>query len=144
MTRAHLRQRGSTLLEFALVAVVLFLVLFGALEMGRMLVVYTTVANSARIGLRYAVVHGQTNTGTGTAGPSSLADTAEIVKAVKDYAKAGLLNVSRLSISVGYPDGGSNAPGSRVTVRVVYPYDPFTLLPLGVLLGTTSQGVITF
>ncbi len=138
------RRRGSAQVEFALVAFTLFLTLFGALELGRMVVVYTTVANAARVGVRYAIVHGVTNTGTGTSGPSGAGDTTEIVKVVKDYAKGGLLDGGKLAITVSYPDAGLNAPGSRVAVRVVYPYDPFTLLPLGVGLGTTTTGVITF
>jgi len=137
-------RRGSTIFEFTLVCVQLFVVMFAALEFGRMLMVYTNVANSARVGVRYAIVHGATNTGTGTAGPSGPSDTTEIVKAIKDYAQPGLLDPARLNISVTYPDGGLNSPGSRVRVTVVFPYDPFTVLPLGVRLGTTTEGIITF
>ena len=39
---------------------------------------------------------------------------------------------------------GGNAPGCLVTVLVTYVYDPFTVLPLGVTLSSTSQGIITF
>ena len=138
------RQCGSTLVEFAFICLLLFVVLFAALELGRMIVVYTTVANAARVGVRYAIVHGSTNTGAGDAGPSGASDTTAVENVVKDYAKVGLLDTGRLDITVTYPDGGLNSPGSRVSVKVVYPYDPFTVLPLGVTLGTTTQGVITF
>lgn len=137
-------RRGNTLVEFALVAVALFLVLLGALEMGRMMLVTSNVAHAARVGLRYAIVHGSTNTGAGVYGPSSGADPSQIVSIIKDYARGGLVDPARLQITVTYPDGGSNAVGSRVTVRLAYPYDPFTLLPVGALLGSTAQGVITF
>jgi hypothetical protein len=120
------------------------MVLFGILELARMVVVATTVANAARVGLRYAVVHGSTNTGSGTAGPNGPGNTAEIENVVRDYAQVGLLNPAQLEINVGYPDAGLNSPGSRVSVQVVYPYDPLTILPLGVRLGSAAQGVITF
>ena len=138
------RRRGGTLVEFAFVAVQLFLVLFAALEFGRMVLVYTNVANAARVGARYAIVHGSTRTGSGVNGPSGPGQTVYIVNAVKDFARPGLLDTSRLAITVTYPDGNSNAPGSRVTVRVVYSYDPFTILPLRVPLGSTTEGIITF
>jgi Flp pilus assembly protein TadG len=124
--------------EFALISVVLFLVIFGALEMGRMVVVYTTLANAARVGARYAIVHGATNTGAGASGPNGPGSVAEIVAVVKDYAKGGLLNTNTLAVTVTYPDGGANGPGARVRVRAVYPYDPFTLLPIRVPIGSNS------
>jgi len=137
------RRRGSAIIEFSIVAVQLFLVLFAVLEFGRMVLVSTTVANSARAGARYAIVHGGTRTGTGVDGPSGPGSTAQISSNVTTYAGAGLLDTSRLTITIAYPDG-NNQPGSRVTVSVVYPYDPFTALPLRVNLGTTTQGVISF
>ena len=36
----------------------LMFLVFGGIEMDRMLLVYTTLANATRAGLRYAVVHG--------------------------------------------------------------------------------------
>jgi Flp pilus assembly protein TadG len=137
-------RRGSTLVEFALVSFQLLLVIFAAFEFGRMILVYTSVANSARIGLRYAIVHGNTSTASGVDGPSGPgANPTNILNVVKDYAKVGLLDLSKLTVTVSYPDT-TNAPGSRVTVTTVYAYDPWVLLPLHIPLGTTSQGAITF
>jgi Flp pilus assembly protein TadG len=142
--RSAARRRGSTMVEMALVGVLLFLLLLAAVEFGRMVLVYTNVANSARVGVRYAIVHGSTNTGTGAAGPNGPGATTEIVNVVKDYAKSGLLDRNRMTITVTYPDGGLNSPGSQVSVRVTYPYDPLSVLPLGVTLGSQTTGVITF
>jgi Flp pilus assembly protein TadG len=136
--------RGSAIVEFALISIQLLLVVLAAFEFGRMIIVYTTVANAARVGVRYAIVHGSTSTGSGANGPSGpAANPQNVVDVVKDYAGAGLLNLNALTVAVSYPDA-SNAPGKRVTVRVVYSYDPWTLLPLNTPLGTTTQGVITF
>lgn len=137
--------RGQSLVEFSLVAVLTVILLLGIIEIGRLVLVYTTVANAARTGLRYAMVHGSTRTGTGVDGPSGPgANPAQVVTVVKNFASAGLLRPSNLEITVSYP-AASNAPGQAVTVRVVYPYDPLTTyFPLRVRLGSTTQGVITF
>jgi hypothetical protein len=46
------------MVEFAIAASLLLLVLFGVLEFGRALYVYHTVDNAARIGARWAMVRG--------------------------------------------------------------------------------------
>lgn len=111
-----------------------------------MVLVYTTVANAARAGARYATVHGSSRTAgaalTNASGPA--ANPSQVLTMIKNFASAGPLTASRLIISVSYP-GASNAPGQLVTISVIYPYDPLTTyLPWTVRLGTTTQGVITF
>ena len=137
------RERGSSILEFSLVIVQLSLVLFAIFEIARMVLVSTTVAHSARTAVRYAIVHGASRTGTGVDGPSGPGNTTEVTANIVKYAKTGLLNTARLSTTVAYPDG-NNTPGSRVIVTVVYPYDPFTFLPLRFRLGSTTEGIICF
>ena len=139
-------ERGSYIVEFAIVAFLFSILLFGIVEMGRMVLVYTTVANAARVGARYVIVHGGFRTGSGSTGPSGPGSTTEVETVVKNFASAGLLDTSRLTINVTYPDG-NNAAGSSVRVAVSYPYDPFIRYfnsPLSVTLGSTSRGVITF
>ena len=122
----------------------LLLVIFASFEFGRMILVYTTVASATRIGARYAIVHGNTSTASGVNGPSGPgANPTNVVNVVKDYAKVGLLDSSKLTVTVSYPDT-TNSPGSRVTIKTVYAYDPWVVLPLKIPLGTTTQGVITF
>jgi len=145
MIAAHnrARQRGTSLIEFSLVAFHLMLVLFTVFELSRMILVSNTVAHSARTAVRYAIVHGATRTGTGVDGASGPSDYSQVTANIKKYASTGLLNTARLTTTVSYPDG-TNTPGSRVNVTVVYPYDPFSLLPLHINLGSTSQGIICF
>jgi Flp pilus assembly protein TadG len=139
------RTAGQNLVEFALVAVMTVILMLGIVEISRMVLVYTTVANAARAAARYASVHGATRTGSGADGPSGPgANPAQVVTMVKNFASAGLLTTSNLVIAVSYP-GGSNLPGQLVSVSVIYPYDPFTAyFPLRVRLGSISQGVIVF
>jgi Flp pilus assembly protein TadG len=115
-------------------------------EMGRMLLVYTTVANAARAGVRYATVHGNSRpvglTVDSASGPAS--NPPQVLTVVKNFASAGLLTTSRLVVNVTYP-GASNAPGQFVNITVVYPYDPLTTYFSKTLrLGSATQGVILF
>ena len=139
-------RRGQTLVEFSVVAVLTVIMLLFVVEIGRMLLVYTTVANAARAGVRYATVHGSTRTAGSTvdsaAGPG--ADPTQVVTVVKNFASGGLLTTSLLVVHATYP-GASNAPGQLVTVTVVYPYNPLTTYFSKTLrLGSSSQGVIVF
>ena len=140
-----IRAGGQTLVEFALVAFLAVILLLSVVEIGRIVLVYTTVANAARAGARYAIVHGATRTGSGVDGPSGPAgNPPQVVTVVRNFASAGLLTAGNLIITVNYP-GASNVPGQSVSVTVIYPYDPLTTyFPLQVRLGSMSQGVIAF
>jgi Flp pilus assembly protein TadG len=138
--------KGQSLIEFSLVCFILFMVVLAVVETGRMVLVNATVANAARAGARYAVVHGSSRTtgsaSTDASGPSG--NPAQVLTVVKDFASAGLLSPTLLVITVTYP-GSSNAPGQLVDVTVSYPYNPLTtFLPFKVNLGSTTQGVIEF
>ena len=145
-TSALAGRSGQTLVEFSVVAVLTAIMLLFVVEMGRVLLVYTTVANAARAGMRYAIVHGSTRSAGSTvdnaSGPG--ADPTQVVTVVKNFASGGLLTASRLVVHVTYP-GGSNAPGQYVTISVVYPYDPLTTYFSKTLrLGSATQGIIVF
>ena len=55
-SRKH--QRGAAAVEFALVAIVFFMLLIGILEMGRVLFTWNATAEATRYGARVAVVCG--------------------------------------------------------------------------------------
>lgn len=145
--------RGGTLVEFALVSMALLVLIFATLEFDRMLLVYATLADSTRAGVRYAIVHGASRTGSGSDGPSGPSQNpSAVVSVVQHYARAGLVNTAALSpscapagpgICVSYPDG-NNKPGSRVKITLICAYDPFTFLSVGVKLSSTTQAVIAF
>ena len=56
-TRTRRRGTGQSLAEFALVFPVVILILFGAIDLGRAVYAYNTVANAAREGARVAIVN---------------------------------------------------------------------------------------
>ncbi len=134
------------MLEFTFVAFLSVFTLLAVFELCRMLLVYNSLANAARVGVRYASVHGSTNTGTGVNGPSGPGSVTEVENVVINYLRTSLVDTSAVSIRVEYPFGGAaaNAPGSPVEVVVNYTYDPFMLLPLNVPLATLTRGIIVF
>jgi Flp pilus assembly protein TadG len=125
---------GQTLVEFALISVMLVMLLLAVFEIGRMMLVYTTVANATRAGARYWIVHGSDNPAT----------TTDIQTVVKNLLSAAPLDPTRATISV--PTPACNNPGCVITVTTTYPYDPL----IGyyswatINLSSTSEGVITF
>jgi Flp pilus assembly protein TadG len=138
--------RGQSLVEFALSALVLLMLVFGVIEIGRMVLLYTTVSHAARIGTRYAIVHG--SDASSPSGPTS--DDTTVIGVVKNFAGVGGLDTSNLTVHVNYYSSGGvspscNAPGCWVKVTASYPYDPLiSYFPISVTLGSSSEGVITF
>ena len=132
-----------------MVLVLLLSVIFAGIEFDRMLMVYTSMENSAAVGVRYAIVHGGSG-GSGTGDPASgFTDTSKVVTAVKYFARLGFLDADKLNITVQYPAsrfsyGSREQPWIAVVVTVVYPYEPLTWLPLTPTLRATSRGVIVF
>lgn len=141
----RLRSRGATLVEFSLSAFLMIVVLLSVVEMGRMMLVLTTVTNAARAAARYAIVHGSNRTGTGVNGPSGPgANPPQVVAVATNYAEAGLIDAGRLTVNVTYPNG-ANTVGSPVVVSLSYAYNPMLgMLRLGVPLRNVSRGIIAF
>jgi Flp pilus assembly protein TadG len=124
--------RGQTLVEFSFTVFMLVMVLLGVVEIGRMVLVYTTIANAAKAGVRYAEVHGA----------DSAVSASQVQTVVQNYLSAAPLSSASATIT---SSGVGGAIGSPVSVTVTYPYDPLTsYFPLTVTLGSSSQGVITF
>lgn len=51
--------RGATMAEFAIISAVFFMIIFGIIEFGRLFYTHNALADAARRGARYAVLHGQ-------------------------------------------------------------------------------------
>src|SRR5882672_12464922 len=56
-SKANKRERGSTLVEFAIGATVFLTAMFATLEFGRALWVHNALTDAVRRGARYAVIH---------------------------------------------------------------------------------------
>jgi Flp pilus assembly protein TadG len=105
--RSIREQKGQTMVEFALVMPVLFLVLFGIIQFGALYNDYITVTDAARIGARKAAVSRQTGN------PVGLATTAT------KNAASDLDDLTKLGVSV---TATAWVPGADVTVQTSYPY----------------------
>lgn len=142
---------GSSTVEFSLIAVMFVMLLLGVIEMGRMILVYTTIAHAAKAGARYAIVHGNFRTGAGASGPSGPGSDTQVKTVVQNFASAGLITLPADDITVNYPTTGvayaPNGPGCLVQVTVSYPFTPllgYFNSMLSVSLSSTSEGVITY
>jgi Flp pilus assembly protein TadG len=105
------RQRGQSLLETAMMIVVIFTVVFWIFELGWVMYTYSVMADAANEGARYAIVHSGGDVGGTTA-------------RVNTFAGTSLHDIRALSVSVTFPDG-SAAPPNRVRVTVTYTYVPW-------------------
>lgn len=128
--RSTAPERGATVVEFAVVAPLLFLLLFGVIEIGRLIATYTSVSAAAREGARYAVAVSESPF---TPGVPRYADCAGIKEAAK--AKSIMVDLDDSDIVVSWDTGpdaatpyhscdmGDPAPdtvlaGHRVVVKV--------------------------
>jgi len=140
-------QAGQAAVEFALTIVFLMLFLLSFIEVTALLYTYSVLADSAKEGVRYGVVHGtqsSTCNGPGVAGVACDAGAAGVKSAVTTYATGSLNYTAGMTVTPSYPDGTST-PSSRVRVVVSYSYQP--LFGLGwptVTVNAASEGRITF
>jgi Flp pilus assembly protein TadG len=85
LTHQGRQRRAATTVEFAFVALMLFMMLFAIFEYGRFLFVYHLTTNAARDAARFAVVH--TSGGTMPGEPATIT-----VDDVKEVWRTGMFN----------------------------------------------------
>jgi len=144
--------RGQAQVEFILTIVFVLVLIFGIFEL--FMLIYTTnvLADAAKEGVRYAVVHGSNTTNPGTASTgtcsanSGSSTPSSVVGQVCNFAALSFHDVSGMTVTVTYPDGGtSNAAPNRVQVQVSYAYAPFMALgweAAVINLGAAAEGRI--
>jgi Flp pilus assembly protein TadG len=145
----HGRRRGAgqATVEIALVGLVFIITVIGLIESGRAVWNYNTVAQAAREGARYAVVHGSRS--SDPSGPGSTHYTApdldvRITEMVRKYASG--LDATNLTVTAQWPDG-TNERGARVKVTARYGFESMFTSVLGlpsVALTSSSTMVITY
>ena len=121
MNRAHnirrtRKDRGSQLVEFALVFLLLALILAGVMDLGRMFRGYITIANAARDGVRYAIRLPCTDA-TQRAALKVAIENAVIAEAAGSGITIAPSNITITpDLTVGCPTTGSR----QMTVAVTY------------------------
>jgi Flp pilus assembly protein TadG len=153
--RCHKQQsrRGTTAVQFAVTAPLLFLLLVGLLVGGLAIFRYQEVAHLAREAARYASVRGgQYAQDTGNAA----ADEAAVAEYIRG--KAVILDPSRLDCTVTWlysdkmpmrPDPTSDPPGqtvlvNKVAVTVTYEWIAEALITSPVTLSSTSDAAVAY
>ena len=168
-TRKYLKGRlssdhGQALVEFALIVLFVMFFVLGILEMVVFMYTYSVLADSAKEGVRYAIVHGANSSlKSGPACPCADID-GEAAPAgtvpgygsgygvVKSYARYSLHDVSGTKMTVTVTYGPADSPAvsplnktpNRVHVVVTYPYHPIfgvSWLP-GITINASAEGRI--
>lgn len=126
MNRKFKDQNGSTIVEFVLVALPFFLVIFGSIEISLLLFNQQVITNCAREGARYGIV-------ARPSGPSYKVNKAEIVAESKKYAEDHVVSFKDKDFSVS-ANFQSNMDYCKefqdvLTVEVSYEYG-FLFLPI--------------
>lgn len=137
---------ASMLIEFALSVWALFLLTFLIFEFCMSVYTYSVLANAAREGVRYAIVHGSDS--ASCSGPGSgCADASgsNVSAVVKSYATVTFHDMSGMTVTPAWPDGRAT-PSSRVVVNISYPYVAYFTLPgfSPPSMRVTAEGRIVF
>ncbi|QTP58612.1 pilus assembly protein [Billgrantia antri] len=122
--RSVQRQRGSEVVEFAISASLLFILLFGIIEFSVALFDKATLTNASREGARTGILYRPEPRDTAS-------EDAAIEQAIRDYAEQYLISLggpAEMEITIVRPNGGTLQAGDSLVVTVDYPYQ-FLLLP---------------
>ncbi|MBX7166114.1 MAG: pilus assembly protein [Pirellulales bacterium] len=120
-------RKGAALVEFAIVAPILFLLVFGMIEYGRMVMVQQVLTNASREGARLGVLDGTT--------------TADVEDAVDTYLLSA--NISGATVSVTPSPPSSAGYGAPVNVSVSVPFNQVSWLPTPLYLGGKTLSATT-
>src|SRR5262245_61607545 len=125
-------RRAAAAVEFAVIAPVFFLLIFGMIEYGRMIMVQQVITNASREGARLAVLDGAT--------------TGEVEDRVESYLTSSSIDASSAGISVYANNNqalGNAGFGDPITVSVSIPFTEVSWLPSPMYLGGKTLTAVT-
>src|SRR3989442_14035791 len=101
--------RGTSLMEFLLSIMTVMFVLFWMWEGTMVVYTYSVLSDSAKEGVRYAMVHGPGNSNCSGPAPSTASacpdpSATNVAAVVQDYAGFSFHDLSLIQVAVGYPD----------------------------------------
>lgn len=112
---------GVAAVEFALVAPIFFLLVFGLIEFGRMMMVQQSLTNAAREGCRVAIL-------------ATTKDGAAVEERMRDYLQSVMANAASGEVRVTVPGNlATVTSGATLTVSVEVDYLDVSWVPLGYL-----------
>lgn len=112
-------RRGAAVVEFALVAPIFFLLIFGMIEYGRLIMVQQILTNASREGARQAVLDGSTSSG--------------VQSTVNTYLQNASVNGATVTVTPA--DLSTAAFGAPVTVEVKVTFNSVSWLPAPMFLS---------
>jgi Flp pilus assembly protein TadG len=115
------KRLGAAAVEFAIVAPLFFLLVFGMVEFGRMVMIQQVITNASREGARKAVLDG--------------ASSSNVKSAVVTYMANGGVTIATSNVTINPTDPTTAAAGSPVTVTVSVPFNQVSWLPSPMFLG---------
>ncbi len=118
---------GTALVEFAIVSPILFLLVFGMIEYGRMVMVQQIITNASREGARLGVLDGTT--------------TGDVQTSVTDYLAGASVTGATITVDPSPPD--SAGFGEPVTVTVDIPFNQVSWLPTPLFIGGKTLSAST-
>ncbi len=113
------RTRGQAVVEFALVLPILLILLYGIIEVARLIFIYTSVTNASRQAARYGATAGEGN------GAPRYLDC----QGIRDVADQSALIVNFDEVNITY-DHGTDATGNQVPITGVDPSPDTNACPL--------------
>ncbi len=121
------KRRGAAAVEFAVVAPIFLLLVFGMIEYGRMVMVQQVITNASREGARVGVLDGSTN--------------MDVTGIVNQYLNSGSISGANITVTPTNPEDAMF--GDPVTVTVDIPFSQVSWLPSPMYLGGTTLSATT-
>jgi hypothetical protein len=132
--RRHSAAEGQSMVEFAISAVIMIMILIGIADLGRAYYTYVALNNAAGEGAAYGSFNPKcqrASSGTGCADPNNIEFRA------KNESLEGFIRTQNIqSVEIATTNPTSPQLGDPVTVTLVYDYDFMT--PYFALLGLDS------
>jgi Flp pilus assembly protein TadG len=138
------RMRAQSLVEFALVLPLLLLVVYGLLEVGRLIFTYSIVITASREAVRYGSATGLNVAG----GTPRYKDCAGIMAAAQNVDFLGVIDDANITISYDKGPGGASlggcppptvVTGDRISVLITAPFVPIITMPIGPITVQSSS-----
>jgi Flp pilus assembly protein TadG len=120
------QRRGAAAVDFAIVAPLFFLLVFGMIEFGRMVMVQQILTNASREGARKAVLDGSTAT--------------DVTNTVITYMSDAKITINTSNITLNPTNPATANYGDPITVTVSVPFSHVSWLPAPMLLSFLPAG----
>ena len=122
---SRVKRLGAAAVEFAFVAPLFFLLIFGMVEFGRMVMIQQVITNASREGARKAVLDG--------------ASASNVQSSVVTYMSNGGVTIATSNVTISPSDPSSATAGTPITVTVTVPFSQVSWLPSPMFLGSRQM-----